>query len=126
MVLALFAAALVALALGYRYYGGFLRRQLQLDDESLGYFAQYLSERATQAAGTPVTVVLTELPIIKIKKLEGSFAKLKIKARGQTATAEGMYPTRYKCKMLGEYGDKLGLVLPPVEILPILPLEETF
>jgi len=106
---------------GYKYTGSAFpignkpgKFQLQLDDESLGYFAQYLSDRATQAAGTPVTVVLTELPIIKIKELEGDFAKMKIKARGQTATAEGVYPTRYKCKMLGEQGDKL-------EILPLAP-----
>jgi len=114
---------------GYKYTGSAFpignkpgKFQLQLDDESLDYFAQYLSERATQAAGTPVTVVLTELPIIKIKELEGGFAKMKMKARGQTATAEGVYPTRYKCKMLGEQGDKLGLIpilpIDPVEILP--------
>jgi len=113
---------------GYKYTGSAFpigtkpgKLQLQLDDASLGYFSQYLSERASSAAGYPVTVVLTELPIIKIKKLEGDFAKLKIKARGQTATAEGVYATRYKCKMLGEQGDKLEILpLAPVELLPML------
>jgi len=116
---------------GYKYTGSAFpvgtkpgKFQLQLDDESLGYFSQYLSERATQAAGAPVTVVLTELPVIKIKKMEGGFAKMKIKARGQTATGEGVHATRYKCKMFGEQGDKLGLIpiLPvePVELLPAL------
>ena len=39
-----------------------------------------------------------------------------VKPPGQAATAEGVYPTKYKCKMTGEQGDKL-------EIMPILPVE---
>ena len=103
---------------GYEYTGSIFpiaskpgKFQLQLDDESLDVFSQYLSERASAAAGTPVSVVLTELPIVKLKELAGGYAKVKIKARAQTATAEGLYPARYKCKM---QGDKFE----PIEILP--------
>ena len=110
---------------GYEYTGSAFpvgtkpgKYQLQLDEDSLAYFSQYLSERASDAAGKLVTVALSELPVITVKEMQDGYAKIKIKARGQAATGDGAYATKYKCKMTGERGDKLD-----VEILP-LPLEE--
>lgn len=93
---------------------GGTKYQLSLDDDSLARFAERLSERASDAYGEPVTVVLTQLPVVKIKHLEGGQAKLKIKAKAETASADGLYRTAYKAKLLGEYVD---------HFLPV-PLEE--